>query len=119
MALDKQAILEHVFGITPYVDDWYIGLYYDGSDPVTDIATAEVDGMRTTFIAAFDTDHITNSSQVLIGPLPSGSIGGIFVVNGLTATDIDWSGPFDGGPITANIGDYISIAANALSIQIN
>jgi len=117
MALTQQTLLEHTLGInTSY--DWQIAAFYEGFDPLTDLANAEIDGTRTsvTGLLAWDTDVVTNPAVINMGPMPSASVGGWFIVKG-AETDIAWLATFAVAVETTS-GDYLLFDPGTINLSI-
>ena len=117
MALYTEAMVKQILGLATYVHDWKVGLYYQGQDPLVDLVAAEVTDSRVDLPEmAWDTTYLANTETIVWGPLPSCTVGGLFVVNG-TETLIAWSKAFT-TPISVGLGEYLTLDAGLLTLSL-
>lgn len=103
-----QELLEHILGITIYDINWCLALYADGTDPVADMAAAEIAGTRTYVVDYFGwvSGNMINTSAFATGtPSADATAGGWFMVNGNVTTCL-WSAPFD-TPLALVMGESV------------
>lgn len=113
----EQTLLEQVFYVSPPVV-WELGLYIDGTDPLTDLVNAEVTNSRTLIadLFAWDTDGLKNSADISCGPLVSCSVGGWFI-SAQGTTDVTWSQAFL-SPILVSNDDVVIFSPGTISLNI-
>lgn len=120
MATYALDITKNALGLVTYVSDWRIALFYSGTDPLTDIVAAEVEDSRIVLPGMQESatvGYMENAAIFSIGPLVSGIIGGWFLVNGPTETDVAWVGTF-ASPLTLSTGDYVKFGAGTVLVRI-
>lgn len=111
------ALIEGVLGYSSPTPDWYFGLYYSGTDPVTDLATAEIIRVPAPTMGADLSGSWSNTEEFLIGPISSCTAGGWFFANGLTETDVIWVASF-ATPVTIGDNNYAQFSIGSVSISI-
>lgn len=117
--LYQQALMEHILGITVMEPNWYLALYEDGTDPVANMATAEMAGTRVSVDLSFawSTNIITNPAHIITGPLTTGATaGGWFMVNG-SATECLWSCALT-APVVMLAGDTLFFPPTSITLAI-
>lgn len=121
MALYEQEVLDKILGLAVITDDWKVGVYYNGTNPLTDIATAEIPGLRIdlpglTWVSTGG-GYYASTEIMTWGPFTACSIGGWFVANGAAETDILWSKAFT-APVSVSTGDYLTLASGLFTLGI-
>lgn len=120
MASFALEMAKYALGYANYTPNWKVALYYNGFDPVTDLANAEMTGTRTSLVTMIDSvgnpGYLENSTGFYVGPATSGVAGGWFIVNDVE-TDVAWVGTF-ASPLTLSTGDYVNFDAGTLLVRI-
>lgn len=115
------ALMDGLLGYSPFTPDWYFGLYYATTDPMADIAEAEIERTALPLMeqTASSTTSVTYSNAVdfLVGPLDACSVGGWFLANGETEADILWVSAF-ASPVTVLQGNYARFAVSTVNITL-
>lgn len=122
MATYGAEMAKYALGYANYTPSWKITVFFEGQDPITDIATAEIPDCRTDLVNMIDSvgnpGYLENETAFSVGPVDAGSCGGWFIVNGDTETDVAWVGTF-GTAITIDTGDYVYFDAGTVLVRIN
>jgi hypothetical protein len=111
-----------VMGNETAVPNWHIALYYDGTNPLADIAMAEVTGSRIPVANwQYALPYVSNVDTLYVGPLDACVVGGWFLVNGPAVLDVAWVGAFvdlasTPAPITIVSGDQVRFDPDTIHV---
>lgn len=116
---DEQTLLNIIWGNTVADDtQWHLGVYVAGGDPVSGLATDEDTSVSRVPVGAmtWDTDRLSNTGEIYIGPFAGGTLDGWFITYGEAASNIAWYAPF-GVTITVSPGEYLLFDPGTINLN--
>lgn len=122
MAYYGNELFDVLLGYASFTSDWHFGLYYVNTDPFTELEASEVERIPLPLMemsaSTASTTTYSNAEEFLMGPLDACTVGGWFLANGETETEVMWVSTFD-TPVVISQGNYAKFPVSSVNISIS